>query len=86
MKAEAADIYDCQRLQDALAQDPRVSTLGLEVRLIGADEVLVSGEVATPEQREAVAHVAADQMPGRRLHNEVVVTPVADTARVEELS
>ncbi len=89
MKAETggeADAYACQRLQEALAHDPRVSTLGLEVRLIGADEVLVSGEVATPGQQEAVRHVAADALPGRRLHNEVVVTPVADSARVEELS
>ncbi len=89
MRAEEereVDTYACQRVQDALAHDPRVSTLGLEVRLVGADEVVVSGEVATAGQRDAVSDVAAAELPGRRVHNQVMVTPVADTARVEELS
>jgi osmotically-inducible protein OsmY len=87
MTAEAAepDAYRCERLREALARDPRVSSLDLEVRLIGNGEVLVSGEVATPQRRRAVAEVVAEELPGLRLHNEVVVTPVAGTAGVEEL-
>jgi hypothetical protein len=90
MKAEEgieaeADAYSCQRLQNALANDTRVSTLGLEVRLIGGGEVLVSGEVPTPEQRDAVGLVVAEELPGHRFHNQVAVTPVAEAASVEEL-
>ncbi|HTJ75268.1 MAG TPA: BON domain-containing protein [Acidimicrobiales bacterium] len=76
--------YARQRLRDALATDTRVAELGVQVRTV-AGKVFLTGQVPTEERRQAVGVVAAEILPEFEVHNETVVTPVADAPRVEEI-
>ena len=74
--------YAVQRLRDALAADERVAEMGVQVRLV-AGKVFLTGQVATEERRRAVGEVAAEVLPEYEIHNDTVVTVVADAPRVE---
>ena len=77
--------YAVQRLRDALAADERVAEMGVQVRLV-AGKVFLTGQVATEERRQAVGEVAAEVLPEYELHNDTVVTVVADAPRVEHIT
>ena len=77
--------YVVQRLCDALAADERVAEMGLQVR-IAAGKVFVTGQVPTEERQRAVGDVAGKTLPEYEIHNETVVTVVADAPRVEHLT
>jgi osmotically-inducible protein OsmY len=77
--------YTVQRLRDALAADDRVAEMGVQVRLV-AGKVFLTGQVATEERRQAVATVAGEVLPEYEVHNDTVVTEVADHPRVERIS
>jgi osmotically-inducible protein OsmY len=77
--------YAVQRLRDALAGDPRVAEMGLDVRTV-AGKVFVTGQVPTAERQAAVAAVAAEVLPEYEVHNETVVTAVVDAPRVEHIT
>ena len=47
-----SDEYLAQHVRDALAEDPRVSELGISVTVAG-DHVYLGGQVATNERRQA---------------------------------
>ena len=83
MKDEPDD-YAAQHLREALAVDGRVGEMGLHVRTV-AGKVFLTGEVATPERRDAIDAVAAEVLPDYEVHNETVVTPVGDQHRVERI-
>ena len=76
--------YAIERLRDALATDERVAEMGLEVR-IAAGKVFLTGQVPTEERRRAVGVVAGEVLPEYEVHNEIVVTELGDTPRVEHL-
>ena len=76
--------YARQRLSEALASDERVAELGVQVRT-AAGKVFLTGQVPTEERRQAVGVVAAEVLPEFEVHNETVVTAVADAPRVEEI-
>jgi osmotically-inducible protein OsmY len=77
--------YATQRLRDALAADERVGEMGVQVRAV-AGKVFLTGQVPTPERQQAVGVVAAEVLPDYEVHNETVVTVVADQPRVERLT
>jgi hypothetical protein len=79
------DDYEVQRLRDALATDERVAEMGVQVNLV-AGKVFLTGQVATEERRQAVATVAGEVLPDYDIHNDTVVTEVADAPRVEHIS
>jgi osmotically-inducible protein OsmY len=79
------DDYAIQRLRDALATDERVAEMGVQVRM-AAGKVFLTGQVATPERRQAVGTVATEVLPDYEVHNETVVTVVGDQPRVEKIS
>lgn len=79
------DAYLIGHLQEALATDPRVAEQGLDVHVAGGT-VVITGQVATTERRNAVSVVAAELLPDHRLRNQVVVTPLDPPAAAEELS
>ena len=83
MTVEPED-YAAQRVRDALAADGRAGEMAVRVHAV-AGKVFLTGEVATPERRDAVGAVAAEVLPGYELHNETVVTPVGDDHRVEHI-
>ena len=60
------------RLREALATDPRVGEIELELE-VGRFEVVVRGTVPTEERRRAVAEVLSDAAPDLALRNEVQI-------------
>ncbi len=76
--------YAIQRLRDALAADERVAEMGIQVRM-AAGKAFLTGQVATPERQQAVGAVAAEVLPDYEIHNETVVTVMADQPRVEKI-
>lgn len=64
--------YLAERVHQAVTTDPRTNEQGVQVRITEA-EVFLCGEVASAERRDAVAEVAAEVVPGRRIHNDVTV-------------
>ena len=51
------DPYLAEHVREALAQDPRVGELGLNVEIIG-ETVVLRGTLTSPERREAASHIA----------------------------
>ena len=80
----ADEEYLAQHLRDALAEDPRVSELGIVVTVVGG-HVYLSGEVATAERRQAIAEVATEVLPDHQLHNDVGVTSRSQADGMEML-
>jgi osmotically-inducible protein OsmY len=69
---DADDPYVEAHVHEALAQDPRVGELGIEVRI--ADGVVsLAGAVPTRERRDAIEAVVRELLPGHELDNGVVV-------------
>lgn len=64
--------YLAERVHQAVTTDPRTNEQGVQVRVTDA-EVFLYGEVGSDERREAVAEVAAEVVPDRRIHNDVTV-------------
>lgn len=64
--------YDVAELRRALAEDPRTAELGVQVRIRG-DQLFLTGDVACPQRRAAIAEVAAEHSDGLALHNEIRV-------------
>ena len=71
------DSYACERVRRALADDPAVGELGITVNIAGG-RAFLTGEVARPERRQAVAEVAGRALPGYEVHNDVAVTPLSE--------
>jgi hypothetical protein len=76
--------YAGERLRDALAADPRVSDLSVQVHIV-AGNVFVTGQVPTPERIDAVSEIAARVLPDYVLHNDLGVITLAETPSVEHL-
>jgi len=73
--APPSDPYLAERIRTAIAQDPRVNELGINVALVG-DHVFVTGTVPTPERRDAVGAVVGELFPDLAVHNDVTVQHV----------
>ena len=78
------EAYLVERVREALAHDPRVAELGIRVRVAG-DTVLLTGDVATPERKEAVSEVVAPLLEGRRLENGLTVATLDETDTEETI-
>ena len=79
-----APVYEAEHLRSALATDPRVMQPGLDVS-VTADVVVVRGCVPTGAVRDGVAAVLGEQLGGRRLVNDVEVTPNREPEGAEDL-
>ena len=77
--------YLVERVREALAHDSRVSELGISVTVTG-DSVMLTGDVATPERKSAVAEVVEPLLEGRTLHNAVTVATMTEVDAKEELA
>ena len=73
--------YVIERLHQALAEDPAVHELGVQVTVAAGNQVFLSGHVGTPERREAISDVARRVLPEYDIHNQTTVGgfPEADT-------
>lgn len=64
--------YLVAHVREALATDPRVNELGLDVQVAGAD-VVVTGAVLSSERRDAIGAVVAEVAPGHHVRNQATV-------------
>ena len=78
------DLYVVQHVREALANDPRVSELHVEVTITG-DRVFVTGAVPSEERREVIAMVVHELLPDHRVSNHVTVEPISGEPEVERL-
>lgn len=76
--------YLAERVHQAVTTDPRTTEQGVQVRVTDA-ELFLYGEVASDERRVAVAEVAAEVVPDRRIHNDVTVVRLGDEHTPERL-
>ena len=84
-RGEPSDEYLVERIREAIATDPRVNELELQVT-VASGKVFVSGTVATAERRDAIGEVLAAVAPKHEIHNETSVIPLSPDHEVEELS
>ena len=77
--------YVVERVHRALAQDPRISALDIEVTLAGG-RVFLTGDVPTQERKDAISVVVAELLPDHQVCNETTVATLAPAGEPEELS
>jgi osmotically-inducible protein OsmY len=76
--------YLIEHVREALAADPRVNELGLQVA-VRSGKVFVSGVVSTTERHDAVAAVVSERAPGWDVHNGTTVAPFTEPLEAEPL-
>lgn len=76
MTTEPAE-YIVAHVREALATDPRVNELGLDVQVQG-DEVVVTGSVMTEGRRAAIAKVVEAAAPECRVRNQASVVTFSE--------
>lgn len=77
--------YLVEHVRDAMAGDPRIGELHVQVRIIG-ERVFLTGEVATQERHDAISEVVARVLPQHEVHNQTTVSPLPDVPKVERLT
>jgi osmotically-inducible protein OsmY len=78
------DPYLAEHLKDALTCDPRVSGLGIGV-MVTAESVILTGELSSPDQRDAIEAVVHELMPAHRVRNETTVVDLPEPLLAEAL-
>ena len=79
------DVYLAEHVRDALARDPRVGELDVQVT-VDAERVLLTGRVPTAERREAISAVVRELLPDREVRNEIAVSAFPESSRAERLA
>jgi osmotically-inducible protein OsmY len=74
--------YIIGRIQNALATDPRVSKLDVNVRVI-AGKIHLMGQTSTEVRRLAIAEVVKETIPDMEVRNEITVIEVTEPAQPE---
>ena len=83
--SDEPDAYTLEHIRDALAQDERVSDLGVHVTMT-AGGIFLTGDVATPERRDAIGEVVRELLPDAEIHNQTTVTAYPEPPDMEVLS
>ena len=76
--------YIVERVHQALAEDPAVHELGVQVAVAGS-RVFLTGHVGTPERKEAITDVARRVLPDFEVHNQTTVGAFPEVEATEEL-
>jgi osmotically-inducible protein OsmY len=74
--------YLVAKIQNALAEDPRVNILDIKIMVI-QNKVHLTGEVTSEDRRAAVADVVLGVAPGIEVRNELRVLDVSGPAEAE---
>jgi hypothetical protein len=83
-RPDRAPQYLVGRIENGLAHEPRLHELGVHVEAV-ADELVLTGEVATPERRLMVGEIARALAGGRRVRNETTVVACAPPDEIERV-
>ncbi len=76
--------YLVEEIRRALALDPRLHELGIQVE-VASGRVVLSGDVPTPARRQAVGEVARELAPGYEVRNDVAVLDPVEVDDVEDI-
>ncbi|MEV6868708.1 BON domain-containing protein [Streptosporangium subroseum] len=76
--------YVAARVKSALAEDERISELGILVDIRG-EQLFLRGQVADARRRALIAEVAEEAAPGLTVRNEITVLDVRDPCEEEKL-
>ena len=77
--------YVIERVHRALAEDPRVSALDVDVALAGG-RVFLTGDVPTQERKDAISAVVAEVLPDHQVCNETRVAELAPAGDPEDIT
>jgi hypothetical protein len=77
--------YLISRVREALAQDPRVNEITIQVTVTG-NKVFLHGNVATRERKDAISEVVNELLPDHEIFNETNVESYEPATDVEQLS
>lgn len=83
--SEQPTVYTEARIQQSLAEDPRVAALGLRVT-VRPPKIFLRGEVPSRERRERAGDMVRELMPGYDVYNEIEVTGAGEPDSSEELA
>ncbi|MFN2526464.1 MAG: BON domain-containing protein [Actinomycetota bacterium] len=83
--AEDPKHYVVAHVREALAQDPRVNDLNIQVNIAGK-KLFLTGNVPTDERCQTIASVVRELLPDYEIHNEVTVQSFGETGEMEKLS
>lgn len=77
-------VYTEARIEQCLADDPRVAELGLRAT-VQPPRVFLRGEVPSAQRRDRAAQIVRELLPDFEVHNEIAVTGTAEPDSAEEL-
>ena len=77
--------YLIERVSRALARDPRVNVLDVEVTVAGG-RVFLTGSVPTQARKEAISHVVRELLPEYEICNETTVVSYAPATESEDIA
>lgn len=83
-ESEEPPHYQVQRVREALAHDPRVGELELDVN-IRAGKVLVAGTVPSKEVQQGITEVVEEVLPDLEVHNQTTVAHYGTPEEEERL-
>lgn len=79
------DQYLIERVREALAEDPRVGELYVQVTIAGG-KVFLAGSVATAERQKAISDLVQELLPDYEINNLTTVSSLSDPEETEDLS
>lgn len=82
---EGSDQYLIEHVRDALARNPALGELELQVAVEG-NVIVVSGVVQTSDRREAISEILGERFPDYEVRNQTTVMSSTEQPRVEKLS
>jgi len=82
---DAGDLYLAVHVREMLVADDRIGEQDLQTEMV-AGTVVITGEVATEERRQAVSQVAAETLAGTPHRNLVTVVHNDGPVETERLS
>lgn len=85
MAEPSLDTYDTEHIREALIQDHRVNELDVQVRMVG-QTLVVTGNVASQQRRDAITDVVAELAPGVAIRNDISVNDLSEPAGQEVVS
>jgi osmotically-inducible protein OsmY len=77
--------YVIERVHRALAEDPRVGELNVDVTLAGG-RVFLTGDVPTQERKDAISSLVGELLPDHEVCNETSVATLAPAGDPEDIT
>jgi osmotically-inducible protein OsmY len=82
--SDEPDPYLIERVREALAEDPRVGELYVQVA-VAAGKVFISGTVATEERKVAMSELVRELLPDHEVHNMTTVSSLTEPLDTEQI-